>query len=143
MKKISIILLLVCSLFAKDNAVYPPYMQSFDKQAIKVLEVETEINWQNSGLSDVEAMERCKMQESLPKNKQQMEKYLKNHKVVWTLHYYNGDGCIYRGKVEFDGKIWDFVSIGGKTTFSRENEEDIYLVCESTECYPRAWDDGE
>ncbi|RDU61197.1 hypothetical protein CQA53_10480 [Helicobacter didelphidarum] len=143
MKKSSIIVLFVCSLFAQDNVIYPPYAESFDKEVIEVLEVDTEINWQNSGISDKEAMERCKMSQSLPKDKQQMEEYLKKHKVVWTLHYYSGQGCAYRGKVKFDGKVWDFTSDGGMTTFLRENEEYIYLVCESAECQPRAWNDFE
>lgn len=141
MIKSSIVILLVGSLFAKSH-IMPPYTEAFEKETLEVLEINTEINWENSGISDEEALERCKNTQSSPKDLKQMEQYLKQHIIVWNLHYYSGDGCIYRGKVRFVGKIWDFVSVGGKTTFSQGNEN-IYLVCESVRCYPRAWSDEE
>ena len=142
MRKSSVFVLLVYSLFASDDVMLPPYTEAFSKGALEVLEIDSEINWENSGISDEEALEYCKNTQSLPKDSKQMEQYLKQHTIVWSLHYYSGGGCIYRGKVRFAGKIWDFISIGGKTTFSRENEN-ISLVCVTSQCYPRAWSDEE
>ena len=144
MKKSSVIILLMYSLFANENYTIPlpPYAEEFKKETLEVLAIDTEINWENSGISDEEALEHCKNTQSLPKDLKQMEQYLKQHIIVWNLHYYSGDGCVYRGKVKFVGKIWDFVSVGGKTRLSHRNE-DIYLVCESARCRPRAWSDEE
>ncbi len=148
MKKTNILalaLFLLCSAFSAENlAPYlPPYAKNWSKETIEVLEINTEINWENSGLSDKEALKRCKDSQSLPKNAKQMQDYLQKHIVVWSLHYYNGDGCIYRGKIRFDDKIWDLESVGGVTTLRRDGDMDIYLVCLSKDCHPQAWSDAE
>ena len=62
---------------------------------------------------------------------------LKQHKFVWSLHYYNDHSCIYKGKVKFDNGAWNFVSAGSKTTTRKYGY--IYLVCESAKCIPGAW----
>lgn len=125
MRKGSVFVLLICSLFANDNITLPPYTEAFSKEALEVLEIDSEINWENSGISDEEALECCKNTQSLPKDSKQMEHYLKQHTIVWSLHYYSGDGCVYRGKVRFAGKIWDFTSIGAKRHF--HEKMNIYL----------------
>lgn len=140
MRKIKLIWLLCCNIIFANPI--PPYAHLWEIQPIEVLEVDTEINWKNSGLSNQEALEHCKNTQSLPKDSKQMEQYLKKHIVVWSLHYFSGAGCTYKGKVKFAGKIWNFVSIGGITRITTESEW-IGLVCISKDCYPQAWSDGE
>lgn len=139
MKKSGIFALLVCALFAGE---LPPYTKAFKKGALEVLEVDTRINRKNSGISDKEALEYYKNTQSLPKDSKQMERYLKQHEIVWSLHYCNGFGCLYSGRVRFAGKIWRFESSGGLTEFLREYEH-ISLVCVAPQCRPRAWGDNE
>lgn len=143
-KMLALFLLCIAFSFAENLTPYlPPYAKNWSKETIEVLEINTEINWENSGLSDEEALKHCKDLQSLPKNAKQMQDYLHKHIVVWSLHYYSGDGCIYRGKVRFDDKIWDLESVGGLTTLRNDEDIDIYLVCLSRNCHPRAYSDEE
>lgn len=140
-----LVCVMLCASFGAEilPPFLPPYAENWGKETIEVLEISTETNWENSGLSDEVALQRCKDSQSLPKDTKQMQDYLQKHIVVWSLHYYNGDGCIYRGKVRFDDKIWDLESSGGITTLRRDGYEDIYLVCLSSDCHPKAWSDAE
>ncbi|WP_395148416.1 hypothetical protein [uncultured Helicobacter sp.] len=99
------------------------------------------------------------------KTKQQMQKYLYLH--IPHLHHSFEDTtlvgeCDYKGRVKMLGRIWDFESMGGKTTLktnisSQEQIKDsmkewylcprsdgsgdmcyIELACLLPECYPRA-----